>query len=104
MDSELLTWLLKFIEYLPDYLSALSVAYAFTLFLDNLCRNSCMHIENAVYKVKEKWFHSIVGVLDANTCRAEYYNKKIETVRTVTRVSRTKRSSDCAVRGGWNTI
>ena len=59
---------------------------------------------NKQSKVKEKWFHSIVGVLDANTCRAEYYNKKIETERTVTRVSRTKRSSDCAVRGGWNTI
>ena len=32
MDTELLTCLLKFIEYFPDYLSAI-VAYAF---LDNL--------------------------------------------------------------------
>ena len=37
MDSELL---LKFIGYFPDYLSALSSS-RFTLFLDNLCRNSC---------------------------------------------------------------
>ena len=35
MDSEILTYLLKFIEYFLDYLSAL----ARTLFLD-LCRNS----------------------------------------------------------------
>ena len=37
MDSKLLTCLLKFIEYFPDYLSALSRM----LFCDNLCRNSC---------------------------------------------------------------
>ena len=38
MDSELL---LKFIGYFPDYHFGI-VAYAFTLFLDNLCRNSCI--------------------------------------------------------------
>ena len=44
-----------------------------------------IYLYTCIHKVKEKWFHSIVGVLDANACRVEYYNKKIETVRTVTR-------------------
>ena len=44
MDSELLTRLLKFIEYFPDYLSA----YACSLFLDNLCRNSCIPRDHEV--------------------------------------------------------
>ena len=38
MDSELL---FKFIDYFPNYLSALSCTL-FTLVLDNLCRNSCI--------------------------------------------------------------
>ena len=42
MDSELLTCLLKFIEYFPDHLSALSRTLLRLNFLDNLCRNSCM--------------------------------------------------------------
>ena len=39
MDSELL---LKFIGYFRDYRFGI-VAYAFTLFLVNLCRNSCIY-------------------------------------------------------------
>ena len=43
MDSEFLTCLLKFIEYFPDYLSALSHMLV-RFFLDNLCRNSCISL------------------------------------------------------------
>ena len=38
-------------------------------------------IYSSLNKEKEKWFPLTIvgsGVLDANTCRAEYYNKKIE--------------------------
>ena len=40
--KKLLTCLLKFIEYFPGIGI---VAYAFTLFLDNLCRNSCIFLD-----------------------------------------------------------
>ena len=45
IDSALLTCLLKFIKYFPDYLSVLSCTLL-SFFLDNLCRNSCIHFKN----------------------------------------------------------
>lgn len=45
--------------------------------------------------------HSALGVLDTNSCRAIYkYKRREHKGLTVTRASRTKRSSDCAVRNG----
>ena len=49
MDSELLTCLLKFIEYFPDHLSALSRTLL-RFFLDNLCRNSCIRTKIYTYQ------------------------------------------------------
>ena len=43
MDSELLTCLFKIYWVFPRLPFGI-VAYAFTLFLDNLCRNSCMYM------------------------------------------------------------
>ena len=56
-----------------------------------------------IHELKYKRFHTIPRVLNANTCRVKY-NVLIQERNciTVSRVSRMKRSSDCAVNGSWN--